>query len=303
MVSRSGPPTPRGRRRDRRLDFGSGPGSRRIRDAALAVRAFSPNGTAPRTRSAPLDERRGDGLAHAARAPHRRQLVGSRAIPNTGKGARAWDWNGVVGGRTVHNGRYLVQLVGRSGGRDVHRALATTGDVRPDRGVRRHGRHGRTGGQVGIGVEHAALPERRPQPRLGAAVDGLERRGPLGAADHLGGRHDPHGERHRRLDRIHLARRAQRWPARARRRYTATLGVIDAAGNKARRSFALTVDTTAPVVSTAASPGVFSPDGDGTAMRPACRGRPANAGAGWSRPEGPRRCCARGPFVRPPAGP
>ena len=46
-------------------------------------------------------------------------------------------------------------------------------------------------------------------------------------------------------------------------RYTATLGVMDAAGNQARRSFTIVVDTTGPAISTAAAPGLLSPNGDG----------------------------------------
>ena len=46
-------------------------------------------------------------------------------------------------------------------------------------------------------------------------------------------------------------------------RYTATLGVMDAAGNQARRSFTIIVDTKGPAISTAASPGLLSPNGDG----------------------------------------
>ena len=41
-------------------------------------------------------------------------------MPDLGGGAQTWDWNGRTGSGTVRNGRYVLQLVGRAGGRTFH---------------------------------------------------------------------------------------------------------------------------------------------------------------------------------------
>ena len=106
----------------RGLNFGSGPGSALgSGPAALAIRAFSPNG---------------DGSEDAMRLRWRNTLaldsltlnvyrtngsfVGSRSVPDTGAGTQSWDWNGRTGNGTVRNGRYVLQLVGRASGRTFH---------------------------------------------------------------------------------------------------------------------------------------------------------------------------------------
>ncbi len=249
----------------RDLDFGSGPGSALgSGPAALAVRAFSPNGDgsedAIRIRwrntraldSLTLNVYRTDG-----------SFVGSRSVPDTGGGAQAWDWNGRTGKGTVRNGRYVLQLVGRASGRTFHAPSS-----RPT-----------TPAQVaafGVTVDTVA-------PTVRAASASTTLISPNGDGNH---------------DAVRLAMTssgATRWaivvasPAGTIRtahgtggsiaftwrgerdsgtrvgdgRYTATLGVMDAAGNQARRSFTIIVDTKGPAISTAASPGLLSPNGDG----------------------------------------
>jgi spore germination protein YaaH/flagellar hook assembly protein FlgD len=249
----------------RRLDFGAGPGSALgSGTAARAVRAFSPNrdGSEDSLRIRWTNAQRLDSLSlRVFRSDGK--LVGSRGVPDTGKGAQAWDWNGVVGGHTVRDGRYVLQLAGTAGGRSFSapsRRPTTPAQV---------GAFGLTVDTTVPVVKSAALSSTLISPngdgsrdavRLSMTSSGATRwalaiaspAGTIRTASGTGGT-------------IGFTWRGYRNDGRRAPdgRYTVTLGVIDAAGNKARRTFALTVDTTAPLVSTAAIPGVFSPDGDG----------------------------------------
>ena len=103
----------------RRLDFGSGSATGvGTGSAQVAARAFSPNGDRSRdairlrwTNTVALDSL----VLRVYRTNG--TLVGSRAVPDKRAGAQAWDWNGTVNGKVVKDGRYVLQLVGTRGGR------------------------------------------------------------------------------------------------------------------------------------------------------------------------------------------
>ncbi len=249
----------------RDLDFGAGPGSALgSAPAAVAIRAFSPNGD--RSEDAiRLRWRNAVALDALTLNVYRTNgtLVGSRSVPDLGAGAQAWDWNGGAGGGTVKNGRYVLQLVGRARGRTFHAPSS-----RPTTAAQ-VAAFGVTVDIVAPKVTAASASTtlispngdgNRDSVRLALTSSGATRwavlisspAGTIRTASGSGGS-------------IAFTWRGERnGGARvADGRYTATLGVMDAAGNQARRSFTLVVDTTAPVVSTAAAPGVLSPNGDG----------------------------------------
>ncbi len=114
---------------------------------------------------------------------------------------------------------------------DVPCAVEPPGDERAGRGVRRQRRHGCPEDHLRIGVEHADLAQRRRRPRIGEARHGVGRGHPLGAPDRVGGYgHRAQRGRHRRFDRVHLARREERRRTRAQRPLHG-----DAVGHRRRR--------------------------------------------------------------------
>jgi len=85
--------------------------------AALAARAFSPNGDASKDR---LRLRWTNHLAFDSMALRAYRLdgslIGSRALPDVGVGAQAFDWDGALTGvGALADGRYVLQLVGMVG--------------------------------------------------------------------------------------------------------------------------------------------------------------------------------------------
>ncbi len=65
--------------------------------------------------------------------------------------------------------------------------------------------------------------------------------------------------------------------------YSLTLGVLDAAGNPATRTWTVVVDSTPPVLSLTPTPPAFSPDGDGTADSVRLAWTASETGTGWLR--------------------
>jgi spore germination protein YaaH/flagellar hook assembly protein FlgD len=251
----------------RDLDFGAGPGSALgAGTSARAVRTFSPNGDGleDRLRLRWRNARALDSLTlRVFRSDGR--LLGSRPIPEKGAGAHAWDWNGVINGARLRNGNYVLQLVGVAHGttyaapsrRPTLPAQVSAFGVTVDTVAPRVTSSSATSGLIspnGDGVRESA--------RLGLASTGATRwavqiassAGLVRTASGTGGRiaFTWRGERNG----------GGRVPD---GRYTATLLAIDAAGNRARRSYTITVDTTGPVIRPAASPKSFSPNGDGAA--------------------------------------
>ncbi len=250
----------------RHLDFGAGPASGvGSAPSARAIRAFSPNGDgfedALRLRwantvaldSLTLNVYRTNGT-----------LVGSRSVSDTRSGTQTWDWNGSAGGGTVRDGHYVLQLVGKAGSRTFRApsirpittaqvgAFAVTVDtVRPkiSSASASSSLISPNGDGIRDSVRLALASSGSTRWALQIASPGTGTIGTIGGGgtsfvftwrgEKEGGGRAPDG------------------------RYTATLLAIDDAGNRAHRSFPITLDTTAPTITTAASPGVFSPDGDG----------------------------------------
>ncbi|HKF86127.1 MAG TPA: FlgD immunoglobulin-like domain containing protein [Candidatus Limnocylindrales bacterium] len=252
----------------RGLDFGAagtasglGPGA-----PQTAVRAFSPNRdgsedglrlrwtNSVRMTSLVVRVRRLDG-----------SLIGTRRIGARAAGAQSWTWNGIVDGRRLRDGRYLLQLVGTVGRRrfaapsarpatkaqidryavridtappKIATASGTNQVISPNRdGVRDWTRLtlGAAGGAVRwtIRVTAATGAPVRSVAGGGSAVTYTWR------GTNAQGRRVPDG------------------------RYGIRVSLFDAAGNPVTRTATVTVDTRAPAVVAAASPRGFSPNGDG----------------------------------------
>ncbi len=196
--------------------------------------------------------------------------VGTRSLPNVGRGSQVWAWDGAVNGRILVDGRYVLQLIGRAGTRTF-----SAPSIRP-----------MTPAQVAA----YAVTIDTIGPRLTAASSAGWLISPL-----VDGRHDSvsvtarsTGATHWRLTAarlsgttvgavvrtIHGVGGAPRtsWNGRTDGaapapdgRYRLTLAVLDPAGNFAARSWTVVVDGTAPSAVLGAAPAVFSPDGDGLA--------------------------------------
>ena len=184
-------------------------------------------------------------------------------MPDIGGGAQTWDWNGRTGSGTVRNGRYVLQLVGHAGGRTFHAPSS-----RPTT-LAQVAAFGVTVDTVAPTVRAASASTTLISPngdgnhdavRLAMTSSGATRWALL-VASPAGTIRTAHGSG----GSIAFTWRGERDSGArvADGRYTATLGVMDAAGNQARRSFTIVVDTTGPVISTAAAPGLLSPNGDG----------------------------------------
>ncbi len=259
----------------RDLDFGAGAATG---SAKAALRAFSPDG-----------DRSGDtlrirwtstvnlaGLALKVYRPDGR-LMGSRKISATGPGAHVLDWDGKLGGTALHNGSYVVQLVGTTPARAYHApsarpataaqvatygitvdttdpvltsATASSSVVSPNR----------DGTRESIVYSLAARGATRWAVRITNAAGAVVRSASGGGARARftwtgtsdAGRRAPDG------------------------RYTVTLIAMDAAGNTARRAFPVVVDTAPPVVTQTATPSAFSPNRDGSGD---------TTTLGWTAPE------------------
>jgi spore germination protein YaaH/flagellar hook assembly protein FlgD len=252
----------------RGLDFGAG-GAVGTGATAAATRSFSPNGDGSGdglqlrwTNTLALDSLtlnvfRADGA-----------LVGSRNVPDTGKGAQSWIWNGRAGSGPVPDGRYVLQLVGVAGAQTfrapssrpvtpaqvsaygvlVDTVAPTLVSMGSDRTLLSPNGDGRrdavTLDLVSKGATHWTV---RIVDAAGATVRAASGRGRslhfvwAGTAD--GGRVVPDGT------------------------YRASLLAFDDAGNAAGGTITLRVDTTAPTLTRTASPVVFSPNGDGALER------------------------------------
>ena len=249
------------------LDFGTGGTAIGTEPEALARRAFSPNGDGSGdgirlrwTSSTSLD-----GLVLNVLKPNGK-LRGSVTVPVTGAGARAWEWNGRLGGTSVPDGRYLLQLVGRAGSKtysapsarpttstQVERYAVTVDTVPPVRvsksiSTRLISPNG-DGLLNSTKLTLAATGATHWTAEVADATGSIVRsRSGIGGNARLtwkgtdnGGALLPDG------------------------RYTATLAAWDDAGNAATKSWTISLDTTGPRITPVVSPRAFSPDGDGAA--------------------------------------
>ncbi len=247
------------------LDFGTGASALGSSTAAVAARSFSPNGDGSRD-SVRLRWTNTRAMASLTLKVYRANgsLVGSVPVPARAVGARAWAWNGRVGGSRVADGRYVLQLVGTAAGKTY------------------------------------TAPSRRPAAQVAAYAVTVDTVAPkVTSASATSSLVSPNGDG--TADRVRLAMKAggaTRWTIRVANaagstvrstagsgamaaltwagtsdagkrvpdgRYTATLSAYDNVGNRASRSFPVTVDNTGPLITASASSPIFSPNGDGTA--------------------------------------
>ena len=254
--------------------------------AARAARAFSPDGDGSEdslrlrwTSTVPLDGLtlkvfRTDGTA-----------VGTRPIGILGIGANTWDWDGQVAGVTAADGTYVLQLVGTNGtasyhapsNRPVTASQIATFAVRIDRIDPTITSASATSALIspnGDGIRDVA--------GFSLAAGGGATRWQLQVRDAAGVTIRTIGG--------NGAAATTSWNGRSDSNvvvpdgpYQAALVAFDDAGNSVARTFAVRVDTAAPLVSTSAVPASFSPNGDGVADRTVLRWSATEAGAGVAR--------------------
>ena len=232
--------------------------------------AFSPDGDGVRRLAAdPLDGRgrRSAALVLNVYRPDG-TLVGTRTITATAAGAHVWSWDGKIGGTARRNGSYVLQLAGHrlgQGRTTPHPPVPTTATQVAAYGI--------TVDTIDPVLTTATASTSLISPNgdgtRDSAIFALAATGATRWAVRVtdaAGTRRPLGDGHRsngvvRVDR-HAATRAPGCPTVATR---LTLLAVDDAGNSARRAFPIVVDTTAPAVTQAASPGAFSPNRDGAA--------------------------------------
>lgn len=190
-------------------------------------------------------------------------LVGSRSVPDTARGARAWSWNGKAGGSVVPDGRYVLQLVGKAGGTtytapsatavtpaQVAAYAVTVDTVAPAvtsigssiTVVSPNGDGTRDSVKLSLSSKGATHWQVRIANAAGVTVRTVTGRG--GSIAYLWPGSDDRG--------LTVADGS----------YTATLLAYDDAGNGAGGTRSLRVDTTPPDVALDVSRPVFSPNGD-----------------------------------------
>jgi flagellar hook assembly protein FlgD len=200
-------------------------------------------------------------------------LLGTQAVPATGYGTQDYGWDGTAGGEALPDGRYVLQLVGTSGG-----ATSTwpaddpmAGDLPAQTGV--------VIDRVAPALQASRATGTRLSPNGDGTYDAMRISG-TGSADVVrwevaiapvvaGTPGDP-------IRRIAGTGRTASayWNGNADDgsrvpdgTYRATLRLFDAAGNAAARSWPAAVDATPPALSVTATPGALSPDGDDVADR------------------------------------
>jgi spore germination protein YaaH/flagellar hook assembly protein FlgD len=252
---------------------GTGPAA-----AAVVSRTFSPNGDGARDTlrlrwmntvamtSMTLRVYRLDGT-----------LAGSVAVPALAAGPRTFDWNGRAGAAIVRDGRYLLQLVGTSGGRTFTAPSASP--VTPAQVAS----FAVTVDTVAPAIRSASASSALISPNgdrlhdtvaYAVAAPGSARwiariAGASGAVVRLSGGTGASGT-------FTWNGRSDAGPVVPDGRYAATVGACDVAGNCATRTFPVTVDTVGPAFVATAAPPSFSPNGDRTAD---------TTTLGWTAPE------------------
>ena len=253
------------------LSFGAGgPASLGSSPAALAARAFSPNGDGSEdglairwTNGVALD-----GLTlRVLRADG--SIVGTRAVPDVAPGAQVElgrdGWRASPGRRAV---RAAADRHGRVA--DVHGAIRQAADRQPGCTLRGHDRYRRprlTGASAAGRLvsptrdgRHDSIAVRASSAgatrwRLTAALlSGVTLGAPIRTLGGSGG-----------VARTSWNGRTDAGTPAGDGRYRLTIAVLDGAGNFAARSWDVVVDGSAPVAIGRSSPPSFSPDGDGVA--------------------------------------
>ncbi len=204
------------------------------------------------------------------------KLLGSRPVPARSAGDQSYAWDGSVGGRTLRDGRYLLQLVGTSGGTSYAAPSA-----QPSTPVQAAA-YAVTIDTVGPARGLVSLTGRRLSPNGDGRHDSVVVAGTAAGADRwtftaapiVGGKV---GAPVRSMAGTGASARVT-WDGRADDgtvvpdgRYRLTIRNLDWAGNGPKAAWTVPVDTRAPLTTAAAAPALISPDGDGTADRAAIR--------------------------------
>ena len=260
------------------LSFGAG-GSASLGPsaAARAARAFSPNGDGSEdglvlrwTNRVAFDSL----VLRVFRADG--HLAGTANVPDRGRGAQGWTWNGSVGAGRLPDGHYAIQLLGRAGGATYTAPsiapLGTTQVLRFGVTIDTAGPR-MTGGSISARIVSPPRDGRSDRIALAGASIGATR-WRLTAAPIVGGRPGspvrtiggPGGS-----PRVSWNGWTDRGLPAPDGRYRLTLAVFDEAGNYQARAWDVVVDGTAPNPVLSASPSAFSPNGDGAADRTVVR--------------------------------
>jgi spore germination protein YaaH/flagellar hook assembly protein FlgD len=248
------------------FDFGAG-GLTGSSQAAVAGRTFSPNGDGSRdglairwTASVPMDSLtlnvlRLDGT-----------FLGSVTVPTLTTGTHTWTWDGTAGGKRVLDGRYVLQLVGtrKAVTYDAPSAMPTTPPQIAAFGVTVD----TVPPTIGSSTASASLISPNGDGIRDTVAYALASRGGVSWWVRIASA----GASPVRT--VSGAGRSLRyvWDGRDDHGaivpdgvYAATLAACDVAGNCATRTYPIRVDTTPPTVADNAAPGLFSPNGDGSA--------------------------------------
>ena len=239
--------------------------------AAIAARTFSPNRDGSEDGLA-LHWRNDAALSgltlRVLRASDGAE-IGHRSVPRLARGAQAFTWDGAIGGRTLPDGRYLLQLVGTAGSRTFRAPSADPADP---------GQASAFAIVVDTGAPTITAAT-SSTPILSPNGDGRLETVTVNATTAGGATHwrlaaTPAGGSAttapvRTVVGAGATPRAA-WDGRSDGgalvpdgRYRLTLAVLDDAGNDATRSWNVVVDTSPPPVTVTAASSAISPDRDG----------------------------------------
>jgi flagellar hook assembly protein FlgD len=212
-----------------------------------------------------------------------RTLAGERALPGTAVGPHAYDWDGLLGGATIADGQYVVQVVGVRDGTSFAAPAANmadrilnvasftvTVDTTPP-SIRAIGASSARFSPNGDGVKDRVLLTTTVTGSTRWTLELLDGSTLLGRVRGTGStvRYSWDG---RRSDGVRMPNGT----------YTVRVTAVDALGNRSNRTRTVTIDTvaavgsvraTVPGLPSGATPNSFSPDGDGSAD---------SANLGWS---------------------
>ena len=248
----------------RDLDFGAGGATGA---AKAGLRAFSPDGDGSRD-SLRLRWTTTVAMETLALKVYRPDgtLVGSRTLTAVAAGSRTWDWDGKIAGSAVHDGPYVLQLVGTAAGRTYRAPSARP--ATPIQGAI----YGITVDTLDPVITSATASSPVISPNGDGTLDSVTfALAATGATRWAVRVTDAAGAVVRSVTgtgaraRFTWAGTRDAGPRVPDGSYTVTLAAEDDAGNTATRAFRVVVDTLAPSVAQSASPGAFSPNRDGAA--------------------------------------
>ncbi len=238
--------------------------------AAIAARSFSPNddGSKDSLSIGWTNERAIDTLALQLFGPDGNQVGSVPLTANHAAGPQSAAWDGTLGGSPVPDGSYVLQLAGTAGGAPVawpsanpatpsqRAAIGITVDTQPPTLTRAALSATRLSGSGDVHFRSVTASGTGSADAVAwslvvaAAAGGPAVRTLAGAGATVKATWDG---------------RADDGSVVADGSYTLTLAVFDAAGNPAKHTWTVVVDSTPPIIGLTAAPATISPDGDGVA--------------------------------------